>query len=130
LEDINKALVDELDKLVAAVKKGDEAEAYVALRHAKNKIAQQCLVAQVLAENTADPAIKEKLLSTVAKLEKLSGELDPATKKALANPNELPELIRVVSEIKQNSSQLVGLGKDNIAAIERKKREEEERIRR
>jgi len=121
-----KTLEGQLDRLVTAVKKGDEQDANLALKLSLNKMAEQSILAQVLAAKTPDSQLKEKLLEKAAKLDKLSDDLVSSTKKALETPSAVPELVKVVDEIKRTNRDLTELGKQNII----KRKEEEERIRR
>jgi len=128
-----KALDENLDQLVAAVKKGDEPEAHVLLKHAKNKMMQQSMLAQVIAETTTDKQIRDELLLHAANIEDLTDMLNSAVNQTLANPQEMPGLMKVVNEIKTENHAIMDLSNLNIKRKkeeeERKRREEEERIR-
>jgi len=129
-----KALDENLDQLVSAVKKGDEPEAHVLLKHAKNKMLQQSMLAQVIADTTMDKHIKENLLLHAANLEDLTDTLNAAVNHTLAHPLDMPDLMKVITEIKNENHAIIDLSKLNIAKKkeeeERKRREEEERLRR
>jgi len=129
-----KALDDTLDQLVNAVKKGDEPDSHVLLKHAKNKMAQQSMLAQVIAESTMDKHIKEQLILHAANLDDLTDTLTAAVNHTLAHPVDMPDLMKVVTEVKNENHAIMDLSQLNIAKKkeeeERKRREEEERIRR
>jgi len=102
--DNGKALDENLDQLVAAVKKGDEPEAHVLLKHAKNKMLQQSMLAQVIAESTTDKDIRDQLLQHAANIEDLTDVLDAAVNHTLANPIDMPQLMKVITEVKNEKS--------------------------
>jgi len=76
-----------LDRLAAAVRKGNRQEAADALHDAKQMLERQAALARALAAVTSDPAQRKALEDAAREIDQALKRLEPATNEALAHPN-------------------------------------------
>eukprot|EP01087_Luapelamoeba_hula_P004666 TRINITY_DN1459_c0_g1_i1.p1 TRINITY_DN1459_c0_g1~~TRINITY_DN1459_c0_g1_i1.p1 ORF type:complete len:1738 (+),score=380.38 TRINITY_DN1459_c0_g1_i1:131-5344(+) len=85
----NSILTDDaLDRLAAAVRRGNRQDAVDALKDAKDALGRQAALARALAATTKDPAQRKALEAAADEIEKALRELEDATFNALAKPHD------------------------------------------
>lgn len=107
-----------LDALQQAIKNGDEVELESALRALKKDVLSQLDAAEEQANSIADPAVREKMLDTLARfrkqLENMMDKLSSDARKALKNRD--PDAVKAaLDELRSlRARALDGLAKDNL----------------
>lgn len=86
--DTNYALDDSLDRLQAAVRRGNRQDATDALHDAVDNLEKQAVLTSLLADQTTDPKQKQALKALAQKFTDAKGRLTADTHQALAHPND------------------------------------------
>jgi len=117
-----------LRKLTETIKKGDEKQTTIPLRHVSNRIYEQALLGSSMAKQSpSDSSLTQQILESSHELDETRLKIAETTAIAVSDVKQQPAFQELSLEIMKHNQQLIGLVKENVNfKIEKKRREEEE----